>query len=283
MTTQRAGTLLSKQAPNAEAYQNIVQHLRAGESVDYYLAFDFGGRKVMALTSDRVMVADRDGSGVFWEYRNIASLPSPSHDRAVVIQDTDGDETTYRVGDADVAARVREELRSRVSPYGRTRPTTSQPNRDGDAGIADRVRFWEEQDKINQELIPRVIRQHELLTQHIGEHDNLPAVVSQAVALALAETRADLERRYSAVAAETKAEVAKQAQADKADLEQRYAAALEATTGEIAAQAQADLERAVSAVKQEGRRGRTLLIAIAATGVAVGLLSAAISIGIIIG
>ena len=34
--------------------------------------------------------------------------------------------------------------------------------------IADRVRFWEEQDKINQELIPRVIRQHELLTAHIA-------------------------------------------------------------------------------------------------------------------
>ena len=149
MTTQRAGTLLSKQVPNAEAYQNIVQHLRAGEIVDYYLAFDFGGRKVMALTSDRVMVADRDGSGVFWEYRNIARLPPPNHNRAVVIQDTDGDETTYRVGDADVAARVREELRSRVSPYGRIRPTTSQPNRAGDAGIAERVRFWEEQDKIN--------------------------------------------------------------------------------------------------------------------------------------
>ena len=26
--------------------------------------------------------------------------------------------------------------------------------------IAERVRFWEEQDKINQELIPRVIRQN---------------------------------------------------------------------------------------------------------------------------
>lgn len=200
-----------------------------------------------------------------------------------MIQDTDGDETTYRVGDADVAARVREELRSRVSPHSRTQPTASHPNPGGDAGIADRVRFWEEQDKINQELIPRVIRQHELLTQHIGEHDNLPAVVSQAVAQALAGTRADLEQRYSAVAAETKAEVAKQAQADKADLERCYAAALEAATGEIAAQAQADLEQAVSSVKREGRRGRTLLIAIAATGVAVGLLSAVISIGVIIG
>ena len=273
MTTQRAGTWLNKQAPDAEAYQNILRYLRAGESIDYYLAFDFDGRKVMALTSDRVMVADRDGSGVSWEYRNIAGLPSPSHDRAVVIQDADGDETTYRVGDAAVAARVREEIRSRVSRYGRTRPTASHPaDPGGDAGIAERVRFWEEQDKINQELIPRVIRQHELLTQHIGEHDNLPAVVSQAVAQALAETRADLERRYSAAVATAREEMT-----------QQYTAAFEAAKAEIAAQAQADLQQAVSTVKQEGRRGRALLIAIATAGVAVGLLSAAISIGIIIG
>ena len=37
--------------------------------------------------------------------------------------------------------------------------------------IAERVKFWEEQDKINQELIPRVIRQHELLTGHIADHE----------------------------------------------------------------------------------------------------------------
>lgn len=154
----------------------------------------------------------------------------------------------------------------------RIQPTASHPNPGGDAGIAERVRFWEEQDKINQELIPRVIRQHELLTQHISEHDNLPVVVSQAVAQALAETKADLESRYS-VALETA----------QAEMKQQYAAAFAAAKAEIAAQAQADLEQAVSAVNEEVRRGRTLLIAIAATGVAVGLLSAAISIGVIIG
>ena len=47
--------------------------------------------------------------------------------------------------------------------------------------ISEKVRFWEEQDKINHELIPRVIRQHELLTRHIGEHESLPEVVASAV------------------------------------------------------------------------------------------------------
>ena len=55
--------------------------------------------------------------------------------------------------------------------------------------IADKVRFWEEQDKINQELIPRVIRQHELITSHIafltvaGEQSIHPGHVSQPSAL----------------------------------------------------------------------------------------------------
>ena len=36
--------------------------------------------------------------------------------------------------------------------------------------IADKVRFWEEQDRINKELIPRVLKSHELLTDHIAGH-----------------------------------------------------------------------------------------------------------------
>ena len=37
--------------------------------------------------------------------------------------------------------------------------------------IAAKVRFWEEQDRINQELIPRVVKQHELFTAHIEGHE----------------------------------------------------------------------------------------------------------------
>ena len=62
--------------------------------------------------------------------------------------------------------------------------------------ISERVRFWEEQDAINQELIPRVIRQHELLTEHIGEHDNLPAVVANAVQQAVAVAREEQQQQY---------------------------------------------------------------------------------------
>lgn len=57
--------------------------------------------------------------------------------------------------------------------------TTQEP--ENAVPISERVRFWEEQDRINKELIPRVIRQHELLTRHIAEHESLPEVVAKAV------------------------------------------------------------------------------------------------------
>ena len=66
-------------------------------------------------------------------------------------------------------------------------------------GIAEKVRFWEEQDRINQALIPRVIRQYELLTNHIKEHDNLPELFSRQLADALEEQsrRFENEQRES--------------------------------------------------------------------------------------
>ena len=78
-----------------------------------------------------------------------------------------------------------------------TRPKnahTQQP-----PGIAEKVRFWEEQDRINQILIPKVLRQHELLTKHIEEHDNLPELFRRQLADALEEQsdRFENERRES--------------------------------------------------------------------------------------
>ena len=71
---------------------------------------------------------------------------------------------------------------------------TEQPR-----GIADKVRFWEEQDRINQVLISKVLRQHQLLTKHIEEHDNLPKLFRRQLADALEEQshRFERERRES--------------------------------------------------------------------------------------
>ena len=44
--------------------------------------------------------------------------------------------------------------------------------------IAEKVRFWEEQDRINRELIPRVIKQHELLTAHVEGHETSSTLIA---------------------------------------------------------------------------------------------------------
>ena len=61
--------------------------------------------------------------------------------------------------------------------------------------IAERVRFWEEQDRINQQLIPRVIRQHELLTRHISDHEMLPVVAAAAAREAIEQAQAETLRQ----------------------------------------------------------------------------------------
>ena len=80
--------------------------------------------------------------------------------------------------------------------------------------IAERVRFWEEQDMINQELIPRVIRQNELLTKHIAEHDNLPEVAANFISQALAEAGAEQRKQYESALDRAKMELAERAQAN---------------------------------------------------------------------
>ena len=105
--------------------------------------------------------------------------------------------------------------------------------------IADRVRFWEEQDKINQELIPRVVRQHELLTAHIADHENLPFIAGNAISEALAEAREEQQKHYNAAL-----------EASKQELQQQYDVA------------QSNLDRAVTTLNQEWRKTRNILIGI---------------------
>ena len=129
--------------------------------------------------------------------------------------------------------------------------------------IAERVKFWEEQDKINQELIPRVIRQHELLTGHIADHENLPLVAGNAISEALAEARQQQQAQHDAEMAELRAEAEEQRRQHAAELqaaqeERRLQAELlaEAKTGaeEQARQHQAELTAAKSEREEQSRQ-----------------------------
>lgn len=47
--------------------------------------------------------------------------------------------------------------------------------------IAERVKFWEEQDQINKELIPRVIKNHELITDLSMQLDQNQRLIAKLV------------------------------------------------------------------------------------------------------
>ena len=59
--------------------------------------------------------------------------------------------------------------------------------------IAERVKFWQEQDRINRELIPRVIKNHELLSRHVESHEDGDSL-ARAQIEALEARVAELER-----------------------------------------------------------------------------------------
>ncbi len=121
--------------------------------------------------------------------------------------------------------------------------------------IADKVRFWEEQDKINQELIPRVIRQHELLTAHIAGHEKLPLVAANAISEALTEALQQQQEQYEAALAGVKAESEEQ--------RRQHQTELEAAQTEREAQTQQHANEAAT-LREQLRKTRQMLIIIAA-------------------
>ena len=81
------------------------------------------------------------------------------------------------------------------------------PSDEDPVPISERVRFWEEQDRINHELIPRVIRQGELISRHVAEHDNLQAIIADAVRQAVTRTLAEQKEIRDAELDAAKAEM----------------------------------------------------------------------------
>ena len=55
---------------------------------------------------------------------------------------------------------------------------TNEETEEKRPSIAEKVKFWQEQDKINQELIPRVIKVHETVANHIEGHEEFSAVIA---------------------------------------------------------------------------------------------------------
>ena len=149
--------------------------------------------------------------------------------------------------------------------------TQKQPQSLESPNIAERVKFWEEQDKINQELIPRVIRQNELLTSHIADHENLPLIAGNAISEALADARAEQRQQHEAELAEVRAEAEEQARQHQTEL-----AAAKAEREEQSRQHSNE----VATLQEQLRKAKTLLTGVAAVAVVVAV--AALVVGIVL-
>ncbi len=136
----------------------------------------------------------------------------------------------------------------------------SKTGKEEQSSIAERVRFWEEQDKINQELIPRVIRQNELLTKHIAEHDSLPEVAGKAISQALAGARE--EQRSSTRQPWTSPRESFRSR-PRPPLDQTLATVRQ----DMQQQYDAALDQAVATLQQESRKMRNVFIGIASGAV----------------
>ena len=167
--------------------------------------------------------------------------------------------------------------------------TQKQPQSLESPNIAERVKFWEEQDKINQELIPRVIRQNELLTSHIADHENLPLIAGNAISEALADVRAEQRQQHEAEIAEVRAEAEEQrrqhqtelaaARAEREEQSRQHQAELAAAKAEREEQSRQHSNE-VATLQEQLRKAKTLLTGVAAGAVVVAV--AALVVGIVL-
>ena len=115
----------------------------------------------------------------------------------------------------------------------------NKKKRAGTIPIADKVRFWEEQDRINGVLIPRVIRQGELLAKHIAEHDDLPRLFSSTIEESLARQSSQFKSELSDA---------------KTALNEMFSKTLDEATSEHALEARQELETCLARLDESHKR-----------------------------
>ena len=188
---------------NEDATDLIDRLLQDDEILVAVAGFDFE-TKVMAITDRRVIITSgNDGLVLNLRHNHISVIRRDG--RTLVIRTTTGVEHRHRFGKDDtvedlveIVSRERRSQGTRVSGSIQSSDslTTQEKQTGGNAPpIAERIRFWEEQDRINQELIPRVIRQHELLSRHISDHEMLPIVAATAAREAVEQAQGETLRQ----------------------------------------------------------------------------------------
>ena len=268
---------------NEEAAAYIDRILRDDETPIAVAGFDFE-TKVLVITDQRILITgEEDGIGMLvLSVTHDDIYPMRRDGRTLIIGTRTGEEHRYRFGKDQTV----EEL---VEIAGNQQTTQAQMENEGKLSIEERVRFWEEQDKINQELIPRVIRQNELLTEHIAEHDSLPEVAGNAISQALAGAREEQRQQYEAalnaanielgeqtqaklqnalddfqmMLSDAKAQLGEQTQESITQALEQLQTAMATHRTELNEQAQAGLNLGLATLREESRRTRNMLIVIA--------------------
>ena len=182
----------------------LINRLLHGDEIPVAVAgFDFE-TKVIAITDQRVIITSgNDGLVLNLRHDDIHIIRRDG--RTLVIRTRNGEEHRHRFGKDETVQELVEITRLELNAQA-PRADGSDPSSEGQAGqekraegnpppIAERVRFWEEQNHINQELIPRVIRQHELLTKHISDHEMLPIVAAAAAREAIEQAQGETLRQ----------------------------------------------------------------------------------------
>ncbi len=194
---------------NEDATALIDRLLQDDERLVAVAGFDFE-TKVMAITDRRVIITSgNDGLVLNLTHNHISVIRRDG--RTLVIRTTTGADHRHRFGKDDTVQElveiIRSERRSQASRVaGSDQSSDSQAAQETQTGgnappIAERIRFWEEQDRINQELIPRVVRQHELLSRHISDHEMLPIVAATAAREAVEQAQGETLRQLEEVRA----------------------------------------------------------------------------------
>ena len=241
---------------NEGAMRGIHNLMRPTEDLIALSGFAFE-TKIIALTGERVVITKDDGNPEFSRY--LTSLqPARRAGRNLILKIAKTVEHRFHMGKEEWVTQLVDLINSqRNLVLNKQEPATGGSNPgvhsissqaaaavedtsldSQDVSIAEKVQFWQEQDRINQELIPRVIRQSELLAQHVGEHDNLPLIAAQAVSNALKEAREEIAALLVAAKAERQEQAGQleNAKAEREEQNRQY----EAERNKLVQEAQAE-------------------------------------------
>ena len=211
-------TYLGDRTVTYNALSSIGRHIRDGESVSG-IADCENDQRFLVATDQRALCVTKEALEFQCSYKDITHLDISTNwfTRSISIE-TSAASIYCPIGSKDVAMEMGRIIQSHMGSHsngehdGENAASQEAALTEEQTQIAEKVRFWEEQDAINKALIPRVIRQNELLTGHIAEHDNLPLMVARTVQQATNRVRDEQKELYDAALASMKAEFDEQAE-----------------------------------------------------------------------